>query len=93
MSLAWRNRCGGWPGDRRHEVKNITLAVDERLVEKGRRYAREHHTSLNSLIRELLARTVGEAHDGGIDDCLRKMDAARGHSRGRKWRRQDLYDA
>ena len=39
-------------------MKNLTLAVDERLIEDGRKYAREHHTSLNALLRELLERVV-----------------------------------
>ncbi len=33
---------------------NITLSADERLVERGRRYAAEHGTSLNRLIRDYM---------------------------------------
>ncbi len=73
-------------------MKNVTLAVDEKLVEKGRRYAREHHTSLNHLIRDLLARTVESPSENWVDECIRKMDAANGHSGGRTWKREDLYD-
>jgi hypothetical protein len=74
-------------------MKNVTLAIDEKLVEESRLYAREHHTSLNKLIRDLLARTVrGEGSDW-TEDCFRAMDAANGRSGGRRWKREDLYDA
>ena len=73
-------------------MKNVTLAMDEKLVRDGRRYAREHQTSLNQLLRDLLARTVREERHDWTDECLKKMDAAGGRSRGRTWTRQDLYD-
>lgn len=73
-------------------MKNLTLAVDDKLVEDGRRYAREHHTSLNTLVRDLLARTVRDVPVDWTAECLRKMDVAKGHSGGRKWKRQELYD-
>ncbi len=73
-------------------MKNITLAVDEKLIEKGRKYAQRHHTSLNNLIRELLARTIEEECSSWIGECFHKMDEAGGHSGGKKWKREDLYD-
>ena len=39
-------------------MKNVTLALDEKLIEESRHYARAHHTSLNTLSRDLLGRTV-----------------------------------
>lgn len=39
-------------------MKNVTLAIDEKLLDAGRAYARAHNTSLNNLIRESLRRTV-----------------------------------
>jgi hypothetical protein len=38
---------------------NITLSAQDELVEKARRYAGEHGTSLNQLIRDYLERLVG----------------------------------
>jgi hypothetical protein len=73
-------------------MKNVTLAIDEKLVEESRRYAREHHTSLNTLIRDLLGRTVRGKNRNWVDMCFHKMDVANGHSGGRKWRREDLYN-
>jgi hypothetical protein len=73
-------------------VKNVTLAMDEDLVKKGREYARRHGMSFNALIRDLLRTRVVQSSDW-VDECFRKMDAAGGHSGGRKWKREDLYDA
>jgi hypothetical protein len=39
---------------------NITLSADEELVRKARKYAEEHDTSLNQLIRDYLEHLVGE---------------------------------
>jgi hypothetical protein len=73
-------------------MKNVTLAVDEKLLDEGRRYARQHHTSLNGLLRDLLRRTVRESAETWIDECIGKMDKAGGRSGGRTWTRGDLYD-
>jgi len=72
-------------------MKNLTLAVDERLLAEGRKYAQEHHTSLNALLRELLERVVRERRTDWVADCVKEMDAARGASKGKKWKREDLY--
>lgn len=39
---------------------NITLSADQDLIERARRYAAEHGTSLNQLIRDHLERLVGD---------------------------------
>ena len=39
-------------------MKNITLALDEDTLAAGRAYAERHQTTLNALVRDLLARTV-----------------------------------
>jgi hypothetical protein len=73
-------------------MKNVTLAIDEKLIEESRRYAHAHHTSLNTLIRDLLGRIVRGENRDWVDTCFQKIDAANGRSCGRKWKRKDLYD-
>lgn len=73
-------------------MRNLTLSVSDELVAQGRRYAQEHHTTLNALIRDLLARVVCEEKTDWVEECLAKMDAAGGRSGGKKWKREDLYD-
>lgn len=41
-------------------MKNITLAVDERDLEAARRYAAEHNTTVNALVRDYIARLARE---------------------------------
>ena len=74
-------------------MKNITLAIDEKLLEASRDYARKHHTSLNAMVRELLKREVaGGEGEAGLDHFLKVVKEARGDSRGWKWKREDVYD-
>lgn len=42
-------------------MKNITLAIDEELLEKARGLAGKRQTSLNALVRGLLAHEVEQA--------------------------------
>jgi len=73
------------------DMKNITLSLDEELLEAGRQYAERHQTTLNSLVRELLAKTVLADRQSAIKEMFRLMDASAGNSRGRRWKREDLY--
>lgn len=43
-------------------MKNVTLSIDEHVLASVRRYAAEHGTSLNQLIRAHLERTA-KRHD------------------------------
>jgi hypothetical protein len=72
-------------------MRNLTIALDESLVANARQYASRHRTTLNALIRKLLQQTVEPTADGWVDDCFAKMDAASGNSKGRTWKREDLY--
>ena len=72
-------------------VQNITLSANADMVREARSYAREHGTSLNTLIRGMLAQIVARRSENWVENCLKEMDAARGHSRGRKWTREELH--
>jgi hypothetical protein len=75
------------------DVANVTIAIDERTLAAGRHYAREHHTSLNKLIRQLLERTVVRTpSEGWSDEFFALADDAQGDSSGRRWKREELYD-
>ena len=74
-------------------MKNVTLAVDEKLLEASRDYAQRHHTTLNALIRGLLQREVNVRRRADwLDELFRLADQAHGNSRGWKWNREELYD-
>ncbi len=72
-------------------MKNITLAIDDETLEAGRNYARRHQTTLNSLVRELLVRTVLADRQALANEMFRLMDAHPGHSQGARWTRDELY--
>ena len=65
-------------------LKNITLSIDEETLAAGRAYAAFHHTTLNALVRELLARTVHVDRTAAVEELFRVMDGAPGHSRGER---------
>lgn len=73
-------------------MKNITISLDEKVIEAGREYAKAHHMSLNSLIRKLLAQTVIPSTENWADELFELMDQANGNSYGQKWTREELYD-
>jgi hypothetical protein len=78
---------------RSNEMKNITLSIDDKELEDSRRYAQQQGQSLNSMIRELLRRTVRSSSKNWMDDCFELMDRAKVKTKNVKtWKREDLYD-
>ena len=73
-------------------MKNITLALDEETLAAGRAYAERHHTTLNALVRDLLARTVHIDRAAAVEEMFRLMDRSPGRSRGKRWTRDELYE-
>jgi len=74
-------------------MKNVTIAIDEDTLTAGREYARAHHTSLNGLLRQLLQQTVTcQSSSSWTEDLFKLADRAGGRSRGKSWRREDLYE-
>ena len=44
-------------------MKNVTLSIPDELLAKAREYAKRHGTSLNEMIRDLLAKNVEQKED------------------------------
>jgi len=74
------------------DMANITLALDDDLLQASREYAQQHQLSLNAFIRDLLTRTVTSSKQVWVDECLSHLEKAGGNSRGQRWKRDDLYD-
>lgn len=71
---------------------NITLSLDEQIVERAREVARHQGTSLNALIREYVRLLAGELTG---DEVLAEFEALwndAGDSRGAQLDRGALYD-
>lgn len=73
---------------------NITLSADKELIEKSRKYAKEHNTSLNNLVREYLKRISGEQDlAASAEEFAELADKMSGRSaKGFKFDRDSLYD-
>ena len=70
---------------------NVTLSIDEQVVERARKRAAALGKSLNQLIREYLLKL------GGGDDAERSIKefnqlSGRGRSRGWRFNRDEIHD-
>ena len=80
-------------------MKNVTLAMDEQLIERARALAERRKTSLNALIRSLLAHEV-EQDDriawakAGMKRLMEEARAKAALDDGGPyvWNRRDAYD-
>jgi hypothetical protein len=71
---------------------NLTLSVDDRLVDRAREVARQQGTSLNALIRDYIEGLAGQL---GGDEILREFEAMwaePGTSGGKPFTRDELYE-
>ena len=72
---------------------NVTLSIDEQLVERARRVAAAMGKSLNQVIREHLQAITARGDAGSFASELRQLSAAAGgHSRGRRFTREDAHE-
>ena len=76
-------------------MRNITLAIDETLLEQARALAERRKTTVNALVRSLLASEVEQ--EGRIAAAKRGMKRLMDQSRGTmpsdyRWSRDEIYD-
>ena len=70
---------------------NITLSVDEQLVERARKRADALGKSLNQLVRDYLQKLAGgDDPDKSIAEFRRL--SGKGHSRGWKFNRDEIHE-
>jgi hypothetical protein len=71
---------------------NVTLSIDDDLVERAREVARQQGTSLNALIREYLQSLTALPRGPGLAGQFQHLWAERaGHSGGWRFDREALY--
>jgi hypothetical protein len=72
---------------------NITLSIDERLVEEARRLAQARGTSLNQLVRDYLEGLVRPRSAESYSVELRRLSAeGKGRSTGWRFDRDELHE-
>jgi hypothetical protein len=70
---------------------NITLSLDEQLVERARKKADALGKSLNQLVREYLQRLAG-GEDPGRSVAEFNRLSGQGHSRGWRFDRGEIHE-
>lgn len=74
-------------------MANLTLAIDDALLRRARIRALEQGTSVNAVVRELLAAYADDRAVAGRRRvvALARASVAGSAAPGRSWRREDAY--
>lgn len=72
-------------------MKNVTISLDEGMLEASRRFAQENGLSLNELIRKLLSETIRPAETDWLQASFLRADQQNWRSTA-PWKREDAYD-
>lgn len=70
---------------------NITLSVDEQLIERARKRANALGKSLNQLIRDYLQKLAGGDNPEQSIEEFRRL-SGQGHSRGWRFDRNEIHE-
>lgn len=74
-------------------MRNVTISVEEAVLERAREVARRQGTSLNSLLRRYLETLAGTAAGRKAgDELLALMREQGGRSGGQRIRRDEAYE-
>ncbi len=72
---------------------NITLSVDDEVIESARQRAKVLGTSVNQLVREYLEQLAGKSNPEADAAEFEKLSrSANGNSRGWKFDRDELHE-
>ena len=72
---------------------NLTLSVDERIVRKARKVAENMGMSLNEAVRRFIEELAGShSVEGDIAELLELSARSGGHSRGRRFSRDEAHE-
>ena len=76
-----------------HVFMNVTLSIDEDLLRRAREAAKRRGTSLNQMIRDLLAAvTIDTDPSETVKELQELWSQSATGSRGERWTRDDLHD-
>ncbi len=75
-------------------MKNLTLTIDEDLLERAKVLAAERRTSINAMVRTFLSDLIAreQAKDDARDALLALARERLGDLGTQKWDREKLYD-
>jgi hypothetical protein len=70
---------------------NLTLSIDDQLLEKTRKRAAEMGTTVNQMVRDHFMSVVGEKDIEAEIARFREL-SGKGNSGGWKWNREEIYE-
>jgi plasmid stability protein len=75
-------------------MANLTIALDDDLLQKARVRAAELGTSVNAVLRDYLEEWTArrEAQRRAIESFIEASKRSKASSGGRKWTRDELYE-
>ncbi len=75
-------------------MANLTLSIEDETLHEARKYALEHRTTVNQLVREYLSGLTGlqERRRIARERLLAAMDKGLVDLGGRRLKREELYD-
>lgn len=71
-------------------MKNVTLSMPEELLERARKYALEKGTTLNQMIRDLLAEEINEDRTALVEEMRTHYGKIKGPFKPLS--RDEIYD-
>ena len=72
---------------------NVTLSIDDEVIQEARRRAEAMGTSVNQLVREYLEQLVGKTDpNADATEFERLSHIAQGDSHGWKFNREELHE-
>ena len=78
---------------RAHTVEvNLTLSIEDELVERARAVAREQGTCLDALSREYLERLAGQVDGDALLEQFEEVWRTPGTSAGKRFDREGIYE-
>ena len=73
-------------------VANVTITLDDSVLERARSYAAENGISFNELVRQLIKQAVSPDEGAWLQEMFDLADR-NGWRSAEKWTREDAYDA
>jgi hypothetical protein len=74
-------------------MKNVTLSIDDHVLDRARKLAAERGTSVNQMVRDFLSRETGSETEEQYRSRMRLVELARNSHRGMTgaWSREEAY--
>ncbi len=74
-------------------MKNVTLSIEDHVLDRARKLAAERGTSVNQMVRDFLAREAGVETEAQYRARRELVELARNSDHGMdwKWNREEIY--